>query len=181
MVFPYLQELGSRFPDIHSKLGEFGRELGNSWRNFLFFMASAVLGRILMKNIPSAEPIIAFATFYGFVTGNTFKGFLFGSSTFFVSNFFVGGQGIWSIPQSIGAGISGIFGALFSKYSNTRFSFLTASLLGCIVYELLVNIFFAYFWNKGIVFFMLTSLPFSLIHIVSTIISAFVLWKIFEG
>jgi hypothetical protein len=100
-------------------------------------------------------------------------GFFSGIYGFFISNFFViGWQGPWTIFQCIGAGLAGLLGGFFGKINkNSRNLFLLSTLLGIISYEIIVTL-GGWTLTLGLVpitFYFLTSLPFSIVHIVSSI------------
>ncbi len=138
-------------------------------------------GRIALQNIPSVEPIVALSSLVGFIFG-PFKGFIFGASSFYTSNFFVwGGQGIWSLFQSLGAGFAGLIGGLIGKIKKRRrFTFLLSSFLSSVLYEIIVTIPVGFIFSKSILFYMLTSIPFSVVHILSTLGFSFVLFEFRE-
>ncbi len=143
----------------------------------LAFSLASIVGRIILQNVPSVEPIIAFSSFVGFFFG-PLKGLFVGSSSFYISNFFVwGGQGIWSLFQSIGAGTARLIGGLLGKFSKNRYNFILSSILGCIFYEIIVTIPMGVLSPLNLLFYILTSIPFSLVHIISTIGFSIILYE----
>lgn len=130
-----------------------------------------ILGRIAFQTIPSVEPLTPLSILIGFLLG-PIAGFFSGVYGFFITNFFViGWQGPWTIFQCIGAGLAGIIGGFFGKISkNSRNLFLLSTLLGIIFYEIIVTL-GGWTLTLGLVpitFYFLTSLPFSIVHIVSS-------------
>ncbi|MCD6367758.1 MAG: hypothetical protein J7L45_01595 [Candidatus Aenigmarchaeota archaeon] len=134
--------------------------------------ALGVLGRVMFQWMPSVEPIVPLAVAVSFFGGKKEGAFL-GVSGFFISNFFVWGfQGPWTLFQCIGAGGAGFIGGLMSKVSNKRSMFFTSLVLGTIFYEVVVNLgSFVYFpWALiATVPYLMSSLPFGVVHIVSSI------------
>lgn len=130
-----------------------------------------IVGRIALQTIPSVEPLTPLTLLIGFLLG-PIAGFFSGIYGFFVSNFFViGWQGPWTIFQCVGAGFAGLIGGFFGKINkNSRNLFLLSTLLGIISYEIIVTL-GGWTLTLGllpITFYFLTSLPFSIVHIVSS-------------
>lgn len=131
-----------------------------------------VAGRIALQGVPSVEPLTPLAILTGFLLG-PIAGFVSGVSGFFTSNFFViGWQGPWTIFQCIGAGFAGLLGGFFGKISkNSRNLFLLATIIGIIFYEAVVTL-GGWMLTLGLIpitFYFLTSLPFSIVHLVSSL------------
>ena len=138
---------------------------------FSIFFTGGVLGRIALQTIPSVEPLTPLAIFLGFM-GFGIDGLSLGALGFATSNFFVfGGQGPWSIFQAIGAGIASLIGYLFGKLKRNYFSLILATGLGIFIYELIVTVPMGFLVSPLIPFwiYLITSLPFSFIHLVSSI------------
>lgn len=130
-----------------------------------------IIGRVALQFVPSVEPLIPLSILSGFLFG-PIAGLVSGASGFYVSNFFViGWQGPWTIFQCIGAGLAGMIGGLFGKISKkSRKLVLLATILGIGLYEIIIT------FGMGIMFYwfmiplyFLTSIPFMLVHIISSI------------
>ncbi len=134
------------------------------------FVSAAAVGRIALQGIPSVELITFFAILAGALFGKE-EGFLVGSSSLIVSNFFVfGGQGPWTIFQAIGFGIVGYFGGFLNENSK-RISFIGIALISTIVYEIIINTqSIMMFGFLGISSVLLLALPFVIVHIISNTI-----------
>lgn len=142
--------------------------------------AMGVLGRAATQFIPDIEPLTPLAISIGFFFGPV-AGFISGASGFYFSNFLVwGGQGPWTVFQSLGAGIAGLVGGVLGFGNKSRRKILVASLIGVTLYELIVTIgmgainslVVGSFFSTSIayiIFYLITSLPFSLVHIGSGI------------
>jgi energy-coupling factor transport system substrate-specific component len=142
-----------------------------------------VLGRYAFQLIPSVEPLTPAAVLIGFFFGPV-AGFVSGASGFLASNFLVwGGQGPWTVFQSIGAGIAGSIGGMFGLGKKTRWKVLAATLIGVGLYELIVTAGLSYIFSFNLVFvafYLLTSLPFSLVHIGSSVGFSFIFYEFRE-
>jgi energy-coupling factor transport system substrate-specific component len=130
-----------------------------------------ILGRAAFQFIPSVEPLTPLAILTGFLLG-PISGFISGVTGFYLSNFIVWGfQGPWTIFQCLGAGLAGFIGGLIGKLGKkSRTKFLISTLIGIIVYEIIVTvsmgIMFAF---PLLLFYIITSIPFSLIHLSSSL------------
>lgn len=137
-----------------------------------------VLGRVALQGIPSVEPLIPLSIAIGYFYGAKY-GVSSGVSGFFASNFLVwGGQGPWTIFQCIGTGLAALTGAIFGKIKHSRSMFLLATLIGTILFELSVNTWWLItFGLFSIPLTLITSLPFSLVHIVSSLGFSMILYE----
>ena len=131
-----------------------------------------IAGRSAMQFIPSVEPLTPLAIFTGFVFG-PIAGIISGSAGFYISNNFVWGmQGPWTLFQCIGAGLAGAVGGIFGKIKkNSRPALLISTFIGIALYELIVS-FGGFSFTLGLVpihLYFMTSLPFSIVHIVSSL------------
>ncbi|MCX6821579.1 MAG: ECF transporter S component [Candidatus Aenigmarchaeota archaeon] len=130
-----------------------------------------ILGRAAFQFIPSVEPLTPLAILTGFLLG-PISGFISGVVGFYLSNFLVWGfQGPWTIFQCLGAGLAGFIGGLIGKLGKkSRTKFLISTFIGIIVYEIIVTvsmgIMFAF---PLLLFYIITSIPFSLIHLSSSL------------
>ncbi|MBI2578894.1 MAG: hypothetical protein HYW26_04230 [Candidatus Aenigmarchaeota archaeon] len=131
-----------------------------------------VLGRAAFQFIPSVEPLTPLAILVGFFFGPV-AGAVSGASGFYASNFLVwGGQGPWTLFQAAGAGAAGFVGGIFGFFSRSRTSAVIATFLGIAAYEIIVTASLGFLMSFSIAFtalYMLTSLPFSLVHIISSV------------
>lgn len=132
------------------------------------FILTGVIGRIALQSIPSVEPITAIAILSGILFGKK-KGAFVGASSFYLSNFFVfGGQGPWTFFQVLGAGIAGYLGGLVRR--NRILSILIITIIATILYEAIVNLTGLFFVGLHLLpIYYLTSLPFSITHLISNI------------
>ncbi len=121
---------------------------------------AGLFGRVMFQSIPSVEPLLALAIITSFYKGP--KYWLPMALSYVAANsFMIGGQGFWSIAQFMGVLFAGIFasfkrGNLFKKLLG-----------GAIIYELFVNSLWLPLFISP--FILLSSLPFSIVHITSTI------------
>ena len=132
-----------------------------------------IAGRTALQAIPSVEPLTPLTILIGFLMG-PIAGFFSGIYGFFVSNFFVvGWQGPWTIFQCVGAGLAGMIGGFFGKINkNSRNLFLISNIIGIILYEIIVTLGGWAIFTLALVpvsFYFLTSLPFSVVHLVSSL------------
>jgi energy-coupling factor transport system substrate-specific component len=148
--------------------------------------AAGVAGRVAFQFIPSVEPLTPLAILIGFFIGPV-AGFFSGASGFFASNFLVwGGQGYWTIFQCIGAGLAGIVGGLFGKFFKFNEKFFgkkiakkellvvfAATAIGITLYEIIVTLgtgaVMTLFNPALLLLYAVTSIPFSLVHITSSL------------
>jgi len=159
--------------------------------------AAGVAGRVAFQFIPSVEPLTPLAILLGFFVGPV-AGFFSGASGFFASNFLVwGGQGYWTIFQCVGAGVAGLIGGLFGKFFrfNERFfgnrfskkelfAALAATAIGITLYETIVTLgtgAVATLFNPALLLlYAVTSIPFSLVHLASSLGFATALYEFKE-
>ena len=142
------------------------------WLICVGFMLGAAALRVPMQAVPSAEPITFFALLAGWLFGKK-KGFLVGVGALYASNFLVfGGQGIWTLFQAAGFGITGFLGGFLGKKARI-WQVLGISILATILFEVIVNVGSLFMFPFSIPMLLLAALPFGLIHLASN--SAFVL------
>ncbi len=130
-----------------------------------------VAGRVALQFIPSVEPLTSMSIFLGFLFGPIY-GFISGVSGFYASNFLVwGGQGPWTIFQCLGAGLAGFIGGIFGKLGKkSRIKFLISTFIGITVYEIIITVSMgAMFLFPMLLVYILTSIPFSLVHLGSSL------------
>ena len=145
----------------------------------LLLTSAAVAGRAALQHVPSVEPITPFAILAGFILGPIY-GFTAGASAFYASNFFVwGGQGPWTLFQCLGAGLAGFIAGCFGKRWKNFKLYALAMVVGVLAYEFIVTVAMGAMWTGfiGLPFYFLTSIPFMLVHLVSSFGIGAVLWK----
>ncbi|MDO8624599.1 MAG: hypothetical protein Q7R47_00840, partial [Candidatus Diapherotrites archaeon] len=103
-------------------------------------------------------------------------GFSLGSGAYVASNFFVWGlQGPWTVFQAVGAGVAGVAAGFFGKTKKpSEMDLIWVTVAGTLFFEVVMNSYGALFsmglFGLGLLtipLYFLTSLPFSLVHIVS--------------
>jgi len=145
---------------------------------------AGVLGRVALQHIPSVEPLTPLSILTGFFLG-PLAGFASGVSGFYVSNFLVwGGQGPWTVFQCLGAGLAGFVGGIFGKLgAKSRWKALTSTTIGISIYEFIVTLGSSIFSLNSafILFYFITSLPFSFVHLTSSIGFAVFFFEFKEG
>ena len=130
-----------------------------------------VAGRVALQFIPSVEPLTPMSIFLGFLFGPIY-GFISGVSGFYASNYLVwGGQGPWTLFQCLGAGLAGFIGGIFGKIGKkSRIKFLISTFIGITIYEIIVTVFMgAMFLFPMILIYILTSIPFAIVHLASSL------------
>jgi len=145
--------------------------------------AAGVAGRAALQFVPSVEPLTPLAVLIGFFFGPV-AGFASGAAGFFASNFAVwGGQGVWTPFQSLGAGIAGAIGGVFGLGRKGRLKALAATVVGVVAYEVLVTLGMSMmsFDFAFVAAYALTSLPFSAVHVLSSIGFASFFYEFKEG
>jgi len=152
---------------------------------FLALVAGATAGRVVLQFVPSVEPIIPFAVLAGLLFGAR-EGFALGGSAYIMSNFFIWGlQGPWTIFQALGGAVAGAGAGLFGKAKKPNWmDMVVLSVLGTVLFEIVMNVSGAFMGiGAGVLslgllaipLYFLTSLPFSLVHIISNAAFAFAL------
>jgi energy-coupling factor transport system substrate-specific component len=130
-----------------------------------------VAGRVALQFVPSVEPLTPLSIFLGFLFGPIY-GFISGVSGFYASNFLVwGGQGPWTLFQCLGAGLAGFIGGIFGKLGKkSRTKFLISTFIGITIYEIIITISMgAMFLFPMLLVYILTSIPFAIVHLVSSL------------
>ncbi len=144
--------------------------------------AIAVIGRAAFFMLPQVKPVVAVIILAGVCLGGE-TGFLVGSITAFVSNFFAG-QGPWTPWQMFALGIIGFIGGILFKKGGLRRTKASLCIFGFfaafILYGGIMNPASVIMWQDKITWEMIASacavgLPFDFIHAIST---AFFLWCI---
>jgi energy-coupling factor transport system substrate-specific component len=142
-----------------------------------------IAGRVALQFIPSVEPLTPLSIFLGFLFGPIY-GFISGVSGFYASNFLVwGGQGPWTLFQCLGAGLAGFIGGIFGKLGKkSRIKLLVATFIGITIYEIIITVSMgAMFLFPMLLVYILTSIPFALIHLVSSLGFSFSFYELKEN
>ena len=122
----------------------------------------AVASRSAFFMVPQFKPVLAIVIISAIALGGE-VGFLIGSMTAFVSNFFFG-QGPWTVWQMFAFGLIGLLSGIFFKYGGIlNFSSMIMA-TGEISFARYVT-------------FLATGFPFDIIHTGSTILFLYVLYK----
>ena len=136
-----------------------------------------IFGRFVFQWLPSVEPIVPLAIAIGFFLGYKYA-LPSGMGAFYLSNYLVWGwQGPWTIFQVAGTGAAAMIGDGFGRISRSKYSFFASVILGTIAYEMIVNltwILFLGFFSFELAY--LSALPFTLIHIGSSLGFALVIY-----
>lgn len=147
-------------------------------------VAIAVAGRSAFFMLPQFKPVVAIVIITGVCLGAE-AGFLVGSLTGFVSNFFFG-QGPWTVWQMFCFGIIGFLaGILFKKglLKKTRpWLCLFGGIATLVIYGGIINIgtmlmSMGKFTWEGLITFYISGFPFDIIHAIATIFFLFILSK----
>jgi hypothetical protein len=132
-----------------------------------------------MQAVPSAEPITFFAILSGWLFGKK-KGFVTGAAAGYISNFIMfGGHGPWTIPQMLVWGLAGFLGGFIKNIKPTKnyFVYWLRSIIpvvgivfvSTLLFDIVMNVSWAFFSPFSIIGLMLSGLPFLLIHLTSNI------------
>ena len=136
------------------------------WLVMAGFVGGAAFLRSFMQAWPNIEPLTFFAVLSGWLFGKK-KGFLVGVSSLFVSNFIVfGGQGPWTIYQTIGYGIAGFMGGFLRKKA-TVFETVLVMFLATIALQIVFNVGWGLTLGGNILLPFITAIPFIITHLVS--------------
>lgn len=157
--------------------------------------AIAAISRIIFAPIPSIQPVTAICIIAGLAFGRR-EGFVVGSLSAFVSNCFLG-QGIWTPWQMYAWGLVGyLSGAIFAgrneapqkKYHKILrlalvcvFGFLASYLFSFVMDSWMVFGFSKGLDTESIIAIYLASIPFDLMHEVSTVLFLAILYPAWEG
>lgn len=142
--------------------------------------ALAVAGRAAFFMLPQFKPVIAIIIVSGLCFGGE-TGFLVGTTTGFVSNFFFG-QGPWTMWQMFVFGIIGFLSGIFFKNGFIKVTKMSLTIFGfvitLVIYGGIMNPASVIMWQSKITSEMIISsyiagLPFDMIHALST---ALFLW-----
>ena len=140
----------------------------------LVLAALAAAGRILFGPIPDFKPVSAIAIIAGATLGRR-NGFMVGALAALTSNFFFG-QGMWTPWQMFAMGLLGFFaGIIFSKKRNTLALCIYSFLSVIVIYGGIMNISSVLTYTtdinlQTITAYIVSGIPFDLIHAVSTVI-----------
>lgn len=144
--------------------------------------AIAVAGRGAFFMIPQFKPVVAIVIISGVCFGAE-SGFLVGSITGFVSNFFFG-QGPWTPWQMFSFGIIGFLaGILFQKgmLKKTRLPLcIFGGVSTFIIYGIIMNTASLFMFSSKITFkalmtFYISGIPFDAVHAIATVFFLFII------
>lgn len=136
--------------------------------------AAAVAGRELFFMFPQFKPVAAVVIISGTALGAQ-AGFLVGAVSMLVSNMLFG-QGMWTPWQMFAMGLLGFFaGIIFSKKRNTAAICIYSFFSVLLIYGGIMNLSSALTYTtelnfKTIAAYLISGIPFDLIHAVSTVI-----------
>ena len=136
--------------------------------------AAAVAGRELFFMFPQFKPVAAIVIISGTALGAQ-AGFLVGAVSMLVSNMLFG-QGMWTPWQMFAMGLLGFFaGIIFSKKRNTLSLCIYSFLSVLVIYGGIMNISSVLTYTtdinlQTITAYIISGIPFDLIHAVSTVI-----------
>lgn len=143
-----------------------------------------VVSRLVFYLMPQFKPVTAIIIISGITLGAE-SGFMVGAISAFVSNFFFG-QGPWTPWQMFCFGMIGFLSGLIFNFLKCKVNKITLSVWGfiasLIIYGAIINIssYMLYYDAKNLDAFLsyyALSLPYDLIHAVSTIIFLLLLGK----
>ena len=136
--------------------------------------AAAVAGRELFFMFPQFKPVAAIVIISGTALGVQ-AGFLVGAVSMLVSNMLFG-QGMWTPWQMFAMGLLGFFaGIIFSKKRNTLALCIYSFLSVLVIYGGIMNVSSVLTYTtdinlQTITAYIISGIPFDLIHAVSTVI-----------
>ena len=144
-------------------------------------IALSVLGRILFAITPGFKPVTAMVIITGMYFGAE-AGFLTGSLTALISNFYFG-QGPWTPFQMIIWGMIGVAAGCFSKsLRNKQIWLYSYSFVVAILYSLFMD-FYTVYWIDGYfnlsryIAAMISAFPYTVLYAISNIIFMKILKK----
>ena len=144
---------------------------------FLILLLVAVLGRLVLYGFPSVKPVIPIIVFAALTLGLR-QGILMGVAVFFLTNLVIDGMtgygfGSWTIHQIIGGALAAYAAVLVvGKKEVTALELITATVVGTLVFEVVVNIGGAGGFSLD---YFLGSLPFSVAHLAGNLLFAVIL------
>ncbi len=145
--------------------------------------ALSVLGRILFAPIPGFKPITAIVVITAIWLGGE-TGFLVGSLSALISNFF-SGQGPWTPFQMFAWGMLGLIAGLFSaRLRKSRVALAAYGIFAGVAYSLFMDIWTVLWYNGGINWEMylaavVTALPYMASYAASNVVFLLLLGKPF--
>jgi len=144
--------------------------------------AIGVAGRVAFFMLPQVKPILAIIIISGIIFGKE-SGFLVGTMSAFVSNFFFG-QGPWTPWQMFCMGLIGMLAGILFKEGRLPRKIMPICIYGglatLIIYGAIINLGSTLMWSQDfnwqiLLSFYLTGLPFDLVHAGSTVLFLFIL------
>lgn len=145
--------------------------------------ALAISSRVLFAFAPAFKPITAIVILTGMAFGSE-AGFMCGAMSALVSNVFFG-QGPWTPFQMLSWGMIGFLAGILNKHNHLEHAvplYIFGGISG-VLYSLLMDVWSVlsidgYFHLERYLAFIMTSLPFMVIYIVSNIIFLALIWKV---
>lgn len=135
-----------------------------------------LLGRVALQWVPSVEPLVPLSIAVSFFLGYKY-GLPSGMASFYASNFLVwGGQGPWTLFQVLGTGAAALIGSGFGKISKSKYSLAAAAAIGTLAYDLIADLSFAFFGFFSPFLLFVLPLPFTAVHIASSVGFAMVIY-----
>ncbi len=134
----------------------------------------SIIGRFLFAAVPGFKPMTAIIVLAGMYLGKE-SGFLCGSFTALISNFYFG-QGPWTPFQMLAFGMIGYGSGLFEKSLKKSKPLLCVSgVFAGVLYSLIMDVWTVLWYNEQVEFAMLvasigTALPFTIMYAISNII-----------
>jgi uncharacterized membrane protein len=128
--------------------------------------------RVLMAPLPNVEPIMLF-TIVTALTLGPISGFIFGAGSMFISDFFMGRAGPWTLYTSLAFGFVGILVGLIGTFTRNknwnklkgRAELFGIAFIMTIFWDLITATFFAFEFFIPWYTVMITQIPFTLLHL----------------
>lgn len=145
----------------------------------------SICSRFIFAAVPAFKPMASIIILTGMYLGPE-AGFLCGSLTAFISNFYFG-QGPWTVFQMIAFGLIGLFAALLARPLKKNMLLLS-------LYGLIAGIFYSFFmdiwtmlWTysslnkEGYLMALYTAIPYTVLYAVSNVVFLLLLCKPFSN
>lgn len=145
--------------------------------------AISVVGRFVFSAIPAFQPITAVVTITAIWLGPE-CGFMVGSLTMFISNFFFG-QGPWTPFQMVAFGMLGVIAALLSKpLKKSRIALAIYGAFSGFAYSCIMDIWTVLWYQQGFSVELykaaiITAIPFIIGYAISNIVFLLILGRPF--
>ncbi len=143
-------------------------------------VAFSVVGRLMFAAVPSFKPIAAIVIISGIALGYE-AGFMVGSLSAFISNFYFG-QGAWTPFQMVSFGLIGLIAGLIFKKNRNLLLILIYGALSGVLFSLIMDIWTVISIDNAFVFeryfaVLTLGLPYMAIYVVSNVVFLLVLAK----